>query len=123
MNALEDDLLSQTPEVKRKPKTKKKKEEKAKKSKICAKNAKEKGKGKSPKAPKTPDQIAPSNTPLTSEAGRNSGPTAKQAFVPRNKDEREERDYLRGQSLLDLDMENKRASSAFDLAERANRMA
>jgi hypothetical protein len=44
-------------------------------------------------------------------------------WTPQLKDEREEREYLRRQSLLDMDVENKRASSAFDLAERANRMA
>jgi hypothetical protein len=43
--------------------------------------------------------------------------------TPQSWDEREEREYLRRQSLLDMDVENKRASSAFDLAERANRMA
>jgi hypothetical protein len=46
------------------------------------------------------------------------------AFVSRSKgDERGEREYLRSQSLLDLDVETKRANNAFELAERANRMA
>jgi len=35
----------------------------------------------------------------------------------------EDREYLRQQSILDLDLETKRSNQAFDMAERANRMA
>ena len=45
------------------------------------------------------------------------------ALLIKTKNEREEREYLRSQSHLDLDLETKRASNYFDLAERANRMA
>ena len=118
--------------------SKKSSKKNAKKNAKPAKTAKE----KSPKtpAPKTPTPKTP--TPKTSShkySGSFSTPAAGPDFVTnvtvqqqqaqvltqtRNKgDEREEREYLRRQSILDLEVETKKTSSYFDLAERANRMA
>ena len=76
--------------------------------------------------------MPPTDATATNKFGNNSsGITSTQitvkpqadALLFKTKNEREEREYLRGQSHLDLDLETKRASNYFDLAERANRMA
>jgi hypothetical protein len=48
-----------------------------------------------------------------------------QTTIPGKKlaEKNDERDYLRQQSIQDLDLETRRANQAFDMAERANRMA
>ena len=91
---------------------------------------------KTPTAPKTPNNSKVFNLSSSSDGGSSAGHVnnnlimqlqqvqTANAFVSRSKgDERGEREYLRSQSLLDLDVETKRANNAFELAERANRMA
>jgi hypothetical protein len=103
-----------------------------------SKKKESKKKEKKTKAAKTPTRRNVSTTVKTTELQtpkNNSTPGANLGYndqivqqqahlvVSKTKNEREEREYLRGQSLLDLDLETKRASNFFDLAERANRMA
>ena len=100
---------------------------KAKKAKKSTKEKKEPPKPKEKKDPKiypSLKQTKPIFDPLpASKTPVIIAPSEQSYYSHKMKDEKQERDYLRQQSLLDLEIENKRTSSMFDMAERANRLA
>lgn len=121
MDELENELAL---ECENKKSKKKAKETKSKsKSKQSDSKAKKTAKGGSQTEPKTPNSARAVDTSSGSISHLNFQQQPAVALVSKTQDEREEREYLRRQSLLDIDVDEKRASNAFDLAERATRMA
>ena len=128
-----DNELAQEDAANKKSKKNKKGTQSKSRKKVESK-AKKMAKATTPAVFKTPNsKIRSSETPkaITPAVGVGSETVTNviikqqqtQALISKTKDDREEREYLRGQSLLDISVDEKRASNAFDLAERAARMA
>ena len=119
-----DPKISKSKSKSKKKETKKKETKKTKSSHVDdkPKPTPRKSKSVAPKtAGPTPSMAVNTTTPMVSQ--NSTIHSNMSVSVQKNKDDREEREYLRKQTLLDLDVDNQRASSYFDLAERANRMA